>query len=151
VADTDNADKEEKKGKSGGPSPDFVIPPDIVKEIPENIRPRVIKEMTTFMASSFMGQVPIPNPIISKINESHIDKIIDNAEKEDARQAESGKSIRRYIFGGFIAILAVVIALVIFLVLQNSTSILVNLIIALFSFAGGLGAGFGAGKYLQKQ
>ena len=75
---------------------------------------------------------------------------IENAGKDDERQHQAESSTRRYIFWGFIAILAVVIVLVIFLVIKQSTSILVNLIIGLFSFGGGLGAGFGVAKHQKK-
>jgi|WetSurMetagenome_2_1015567.scaffolds.fasta_scaffold21937_2 hypothetical protein len=150
---TEHKDSGEQGNKSTGNHNDgnskkdgdgISIPSEILESIPKEDRPKVIREMSTTIAS-FMGRLPNPNPLAAKINESHIDKILDNVENDDKRQAEAAKSTRRYIFAGFCVILAVALALVIFLSLNQQTGILVDLIIALFSFAGG----FGVGKYFQ--
>jgi hypothetical protein len=133
--------------KSETPSP---IPPEIMAEIPEEIRPKLKKSITTFMAEFGAYRIPIPNPLLDKITESHITTIINQAENDNVRQDRAGASTRRYVFAAFAIVLAIALALIIFLVMRNSTSVLYDLIIAVFSFAGGFGGGFGLSKHLQK-
>jgi hypothetical protein len=142
-------EKDSGKGDKGKQPPDdsiVPIPPDLLKQIPKDIRPKIESSVSTFMAE-FTGHSAMPNPLLGKITETHISTIIENVEKDDVRQADAAKSTRRYIFAGFLAVVLVAVALVIFLVKEQSTAVLINLIIALFSFAGG----FGTGKFFHKE
>lgn len=144
--DKESASDQNKEEISEEQDSQLSIPPEILKEIPEDIRPKISRSLSLFMGSMSMGRFPPTNPLLKKITTSHISKVLDSVEQDDIRQANAHKSIRRYVFWGFIVLVIVALVLVIFLQLQGATEILVNLIIAIFSLAGG----FGIGRYFQR-
>ena len=122
------------------------IPSELMEEIPAEVRPKIRKAFSMSLSMA-RGAFPMPHPLASKITSGHIDKVINNIEHDDVRQAEDQKFSRRYTFAGFVILVLVVVTLVVFLQLQGATDILINLIIAVFSLAGG----FGIGRYFKRQ
>jgi len=55
---------------------------------------------------------PMPNPLLSKINEKHIDKILDIAQKEDENSYKDAQSTKKYSLVYFIFIILFVTFLI---------------------------------------
>lgn len=92
---------------------------------------------------------PMPNPIVEKLNEGHIDKILEIAAKDDERSFADAGSSRKYTLVYIVIFVALFIFLTIFLV--GSDIELYKEIIKIFIvFLGGLGSGFGIKTYMDK-
>lgn len=99
---------------------------------------------------AMMGEFPMPDPIIEKINENHITKIIDNARNDIDHKHKIAASNRWF----FIMYLLIVIGFFIFLViylLPSNKDILIDIIKCLVAFFGGLGGGYGLKSYFDKR
>lgn len=73
------------------------IEPEILKNLPPDVRKAVEFSLQAFSA-------PIFHPITKKITEGHIDKLLDQTEKDSEREYGAARSSRRYGFAGFIVI-----------------------------------------------
>ncbi len=92
---------------------------------------------------------PMPNPIAEKLNEGHIDKILEIAAKDDERAFQDAGSSRKYTLAYIVIFVSLFIFLTIFLV--GSDIELYKEIIKIFVvFLGGLGSGFGIKTYMDK-
>ncbi len=67
------------------------VDPEIFEELPPEIR-EVVR--TGISMQRISG--PMPNPLLSKINEKHIDKILDIADKEDTNSYNDAQSNKKY-------------------------------------------------------
>ena len=71
---------------------DFPIEPEVLDKLP----PEVKEAFKSFSLRAFSGSVPVFNPILKKINERHIDKVLDQAEKDSQRDYDEASSVRKY-------------------------------------------------------
>lgn len=76
---------------------DPVIEPDILKDIP----PEAKKVIEYSMRMQSMSG-PMPNPLMAKITEKHIDKILDQSALEESNSFEYAKSSKKYNMAYFI-------------------------------------------------
>ena len=88
----------EKESESRG------IDPEIFEELPPEIREVVRTGISMQRISS-----PMPNHLLSKINEQHIDKILDIADKEDTNFYKDAQSNKRYSLFYFLAFIGLFI------------------------------------------
>ena len=125
-------------------SPDSeFIPKDVLEQLPPDIR-----KIVSMQVSSISGHRN--NPLSAKINESHIDKILDLAGKDDERIHEDVREARKYNLVYVVISLALFVFLTIFL--ANSNAELYKEILKLFAvFAGGFGGGFGVKSYIDRR
>jgi hypothetical protein len=145
-------EKDKEKNANGShqkpsePNLPEIIPAEVMEQIPKEAQPIVRRAISSF-GMQVMGQVPHPNPLVEKITSEHVGKIIDYAEKESVRDSEERKSGRKYTFAVFVVITVVFAGLLVFFAVRKETDMVINLLIAVFSLAGG----FGIGRYFRKE
>ncbi len=118
---------------------------DELKDLPPEAQ-RIVRSMI-FSQSRYMG--PMPNPIAGKINEKHIDKILEGSEKDSERSFKG--SIHQKYFVAFIIL--VFVGLFIFLTIWLSGTnkdLYMDILKILVGFLGGLGSGYGIKAYQDK-
>ena len=104
--------------------------------------PREIREQITAFISSESG--PSPHPLISKITEEHITKMIDCTDAEGEREHSSRTRIQ--IFSFIIILLGLGFLVFLITYLSDTQNLLGNILLGLGAFMGGMGTGFGLGK-----
>lgn len=117
---------------------------EVVKDVEGGIkkladsRPRTLMEMFSVMTGS------TANPIYEKLNERHIEKSLDLAEKHDERDYNLRNSQRRYVFLTFL----VVVGLVVFMMVlfRHDHDLLLPLLTGLSGLAAGFIGGYGIGR-----
>lgn len=107
-------------------------------------------EVRKIMMSMQRMSGPMPHPLSSKINEKHIDKILELAEKDDERAFGDTSQSRRYTFAYLALFSALFVFATVFLV-GKDTELYKELLKLLAMFAGGLGSGFGIKSYMDKK
>ena len=117
-------------------------------EVIEGLPPEV-REFVRVGMMSMQHNGPLPNPLIEKINEGHIDRIIDLAEKDgNLNYKDAGRSKCYTLVYTLIAV-AVFVFVTVFLAKTNQE--LFKEILKLFAvFIGGLGSGFGLKGYMDR-
>jgi len=109
--------------------------------------PPEAKKIFAMMATQRSGL--ITNPITHKINEKHIDKILEIADKDDDRSFNDAVETRKYALIYFIIFAGLFVFSTVFLVSHDKE--LYKEVIKLFAvFLGGLGSGFGFKSYLDR-
>lgn len=93
---------------------------------------------------------PLVSPILGKINENHISKILEIAEKEDERLFADTQSSRKYTLINTILILCFFGFLTVFLV-NKDVAVYQEILRIIIIFGGGLGSGFGLKGYLDRK
>lgn len=116
-------------------------------EIFDNLPPE-IKKVTEmgFSMQRFSG--PMPNPIVSKLNENHIDRILDISEKEEENAYKDSQSNKIY---NLIYVLIIVIFFVFLVVFLENKELLVEILKIVIAIVGGFGGGFGYKTYLDRK
>lgn len=107
-------------------------------------------EVKKFMMSMQRMSGPIPHPLADKINDKHIDKILDLAEKDDERVFQDTSQSRRYTLAYLALFVALFVFATVFLV-GKDTELYKEILKLLAIFAGGLGSGFGIKSYMDKK
>jgi len=126
------------------PKTDEVIAEGVFEKLP----PEVKKVMEIgFSMQRFSGPVP---PFLTKINEAHISKILELAEKDDERAFADTQSSKRYILAYVLIFSVLFVFATVFLVGQN-TELYKEMLKLLAMFLGGLGSGFGLKGYLDRK
>lgn len=119
------------------------IEPELLKDLP----PEAKKVLEVGMSMHRFG--PMPNPLAEKINEKHIDKILEIAEKDDERSFKDAGETRKFTLIYVLVFAALFIFSTVFLV--GSDKELYKEVIKLFAvFLGGLGSGFGIKSYMDR-
>lgn len=129
-ANKNNAGEIEKKDKE--PLPEDVLPPELAKRIPQDVRQEVI--------ALFMRSGPVPSPLSRVITSEHVDQVISNTENESNRNFRFAISGRRYSFAVFLILLGAAGALL--YGFSDKPQVFTPILTALLGF----GAGFGVGK-----
>ncbi len=119
-----------------------LIPSAMLEELPPEVR-----KIVSMQVSSVLGSRQ--NSIASKINESHIDKILDLTGKNDERSFSDNKESRKYHLIYTVVGAVVFIFLTIFLA-NNNAALYTEILKLMAVFAGGFGGGFGVKSYLDK-
>lgn len=115
-------------------------------EIFEKLPPEVKKVMEIGMTMQrFSG--PVPSPFLEKINENHIDKILDISEKEDDRKYKDSQSSKYIFLAAFVAVILLFVFLTIYLA-QSNSELYMEILKLSVAFIGGLGGGFGIKSYI---
>lgn len=136
---------ETKKAKSNPEKETEGIDPEIFEELPPEIR-EVVR--TGISMQRISG--PMPNPLLSKINEQHIDKILDIADKEDTNSYNDAQSNKRYSLFYFLAFIGLFIFITIYLA-KTDKELFIDILKIIISIAGGFGGGYGYKSYLDSK
>ncbi|OQY01489.1 MAG: hypothetical protein B6I26_03955 [Desulfobacteraceae bacterium 4572_130] len=89
------------------------------------------------------------NPLADKINEKHIDKILELAEKDDERSFKDAGETRKFTLIYLLIFAILFIFLTIFLV-GSDKELYKEIIKILVIFLGGLGSGFGIKSHMER-
>lgn len=115
----------------------------------DKLPPEIKKVMDVgFSMQRFSG--PMPSPFLNKINETHVTKILELAEKDDERAFVDAQASRKYILGYVLIFAMLFVFATVFLVGQN-TELYKEMLKLLATFLGGLGSGFGLKGYLDRK
>ncbi len=136
-ADTDKDEKSDSETKS----PEAEILEDLPPEIREIVR-------TGISMQRISG--PLPNPLLSKINEKHIDKILELAENEDRNSYKDAQSSKKYGLFYFLIIIGLFIFITLYLAKEDK-ALFTDIIKIVVSLAGGFGGGYGYKAYLDSK
>ena len=136
---SEDKEKNAKQEKPEGLDPEFF------EELPPEIR-EVVR--TGISMQRISG--PMPNPLFSKINEKHIDKILDLADKEDTNSYKDAQSTKKYNLFYFLAFIALFIFITLYLAKDNK-DLFVDILKIVVSIAGGFGGGYGYKSYLDSR
>lgn len=138
----ENGNKSEEEKSSENNDIDSVGP-ELLKSLP----PEAKKVLEIGMSMQRFG--PTPNPIAKKINEKHIDKILDLTEKDEERSFKDAGESRKFTLIYILIFAALFVFSTVFLV--GSDKDLYKEVIKLFAvFLGGLGSGFGIKSYMDR-
>lgn len=142
---TENTDKKEIISESSKPKNENIQETEIL----ENMSPEVKKVVEMgFSMQRFSGS--IPNPLLSKINEKHIDKILDISQKEEDNSYKDAQSTKKYSLIYFILII-LFIGLLIYYLVDKDKSLLLTIIEKSLFIIGGFGGGYGFKAYLDNR
>lgn len=137
--DPNSAIAEPKEHEEEKSSP---IEPEILKNLPPDVRKAV-----EFSLQAFSG--PVFHPITKKITEAHIDKLLDQTEKDSEREFRDTQSSRKYGFGAFLVICALFVFITIYLT-HIDKDLYRDVFKVLVGLVGGFGGGFAFKGYLDR-
>ncbi len=112
-------------------------------EILSDAPPEVRRQVAMMMS---VAGGPLQNPFLSKLDAEHIHKMMDHSEAESVREDRQAYSNRKWAFAALATLLVAVLAILFFLVWQEETSLLGQILAGSAIFAGGFGGGFGVGR-----
>jgi len=135
--------KLEGQQSSEGEKGSSAIEPEVLDKLP----PELKKAVESFSLQAFTG--PVFHPILKKVTESHIDKVLDQTEKDSERDFEDAKSSRRYGFAAFVIICALFVFLTWYLTAVDK-DLYRDIIKVLLGLVGGFGGGFAFKGYLDR-
>jgi len=142
VATTNNGTEQKSRdsvSEEPGTFPGF----EFLKELPPESR----KVAEIAMSMHRFG--PEPDPLIDKLTEGHIDKILDISKREDEHSYEDTRQSRKFTLVYVIIFIALFVFLTVFLV--GADKDLYKEAIKLFAvFLGGFGGGFGLKSYMDR-
>ena len=93
---------------------------------------------------------PMPNPLTEKINEQHIDKILEIAEKDEDRSFKNAGENRKFTLIYVLVFAALFVFSTIFLIVSGNKELYSEAVKLFVAFFGGLGGGFGIKSYMDR-
>jgi hypothetical protein len=111
----------------------------------KNIPRRVKERITEFLSIGRISGSAL-SPFESKINEKHIDKILDIKEKYDDKIFNDTQQSRKFLLVYILIGVALFVFLTLFLV-SNDKELFKDIIKLFIAFVGGIGAGYGIKSY----
>ncbi|GEM_PF-1701750 len=133
-------------GKEGGRSLDhdnLGDEPEILKDMPSHVKESLVA------IASMRADDPLLSSFASKINENHIDKLIDSHENGQERIFKDNQQSRKFQLLYVLIAVMVFIFLAIFLV-GKDTELFKEIIKLFIAFVGGIGTGFGIKNYMNR-
>ena len=132
---------EKPKEKEQHDDDNLTLEPEVLKNLPPEVK------KILFSLQAFSG--PVFHPVTKKINEAHIDKLLDQAEKDSDRDFKDRTSTRRYSFAGFIVICLLFVFITYYLT-SIDKDLYRDVIKVLIGLIGGFGGGFAFKSYLDR-
>ncbi|MDF5707382.1 MAG: hypothetical protein PUP90_06790 [Nostoc sp. S4] len=125
-----------------------------IEKLPEELKnldipPEIKKEIRTFLSMGRFSASSI-SPILEKINQQHITKILESVEKDSERAYFDSKEARKYNLAAICIFLAVFVFLTVFLV-NKDVAVYQDILRILIIFGGGFGSGLGFKIYLDRK
>ncbi|QLE56761.1 hypothetical protein [Nostoc sp. TCL26-01] len=123
-----------------------------IDKIPEelnNLPPEVKSEIRAFLS---MGRFSASSssPILDKINQQHITKILESVEKDSERAFLDARETRKYNLIAICIFVAVFVFLTVYLV-NKDIAVYQDILKILIIFGGGFGSGLGFKIYLDRK
>jgi|SRR5882672_2064578 len=132
--------QDKKDQDSEQPSP---LEPEVLKNLPPDVRKAVEFSLQAF-------STPIFHPITKKINEGHIDKLLDQSEKDSEREFKD--RFRSRIFALLYGLMAAALFVFVTIYLAGEDKELYrDILTKIIIFFGGAGAGYGFKAYRDRE
>lgn len=96
----------------------------------------------------FSGQ--LPNPLLSKINEKHIDKILELSKADSELEYKDNHNSRKFRLIYFVLLL-LFSGTLIFILADKDNDLLMKILESTYLFLGGLAGGYGLKSYTDKK
>ncbi|MEO1430980.1 MAG: hypothetical protein AAFV71_18340 [Cyanobacteria bacterium J06633_8] len=116
----------------------------------EELPPQVRKVVEATLSMQRISSSSLVSPISEKINEKHIDKILNIVEKDDERAFADSQSARKYSFFTLIIVLVFFVCLTVFLV-NKDVAVYQEVLKIIVIFGGGFGSGIGFKGYIDRK
>ncbi|MDZ8104852.1 MAG: hypothetical protein RM338_04400 [Nostoc sp. DedQUE12a] len=123
-----------------------------IEKLPEelgNLPPEIRKQITTVLSMGRFSASSI-SPILNKINQQHITKILESVEKDSERAYLDAQEARKYNLVAICIFVAVFVFLTVFLV-NKDVAVYQDILRLLIIFGGGFGSGLGFKIYLDRK
>jgi hypothetical protein len=135
MSDSDSTDIDKNdQSLEAAQSPASPIAPEVLQKLPAELQ-RLVVSLQSVTA-------PVFNPVLQKINEEHITKVLDQAESDSERDFSDRRSARRY--GLLYALLAAILFVFVTIYLAGQDKELYrDLLTKIIIFFGGGGLGYG--------
>jgi hypothetical protein len=128
--------------KDQDPDQPLTLEPEVLKKLPPEVR-----KLVEFSLQSFSA--PVFHPITKKINEAHIDKLLDQSEADSTREFKDRTSSRRYSFAAFVVVCVLFVFLTYYLTTVDK-DLYRDVVKVLIGLVGGFGGGFAFKGYLDR-
>ncbi|OUL26704.1 hypothetical protein [Nostoc sp. 106C] len=123
-----------------------------IEKLPEELEslpPEIKREIKTFLSMSRLS-TSSSSPILDKINQQHITKILESVDKDSERAFIDAQQARKYNLISIFIFLAVFVFLTVFLV-NKDVAVYQDILRILIIFGGGFGSGLGFKIYLDRK
>ncbi|MBD0386810.1 MAG: hypothetical protein ICV54_09840 [Nostoc sp. C3-bin3] len=126
-----------------------------IEKLPEelnnlNLPPEIKKEIRTFLSMGRFSAASSVSPILDKINQQHITKILESVDKDSERAFVDAQEARKYNLAAICIFVAVFVFLTVFLV-NKDVAVYQDILKILIIFGGGFGSGLGFKIYLDRK
>ena len=137
----------EKPEDPNGETPNLpALNGEVIEKIPDELKK--VFDSVSLQAAAFSG--PVFNPILKKITEDHIHKVLDQTEEDSKREFNDRKSARR--FNLLYAVLAAILFVFVTVYLAGQDKELYrDILTKIIIFFGGAGAGYGFKAYRDRE
>lgn len=153
----------EKTTKEENSEKDLVVPEkkekqeseaaEILSSLPENmpaeVKKQVVSMMMGFNQTSIARSSP-RHPLFEKFSDEHVHKYLDYIQRDDDHAHEL-RSTNRWFHLAYVIIGVVFFSFLIVYLLPIDKALLNDILKLLFTFAGGVGSGYGIKSYLDKK
>jgi hypothetical protein len=134
---------EKVQDKTDGEKPPSPIDAEVLDKLPPEVR----KVVESFSLQAFAG--PVYNPVLKKITEGHIDKVLEQTEKDSEREFKD--RLRSRIFALLYGLLAAALFVFVTIYLAGQDKELYrDLLTKIIIFFGGAGAGYGVKAFRDR-
>jgi len=135
--------EEEKDKERDDPKPDSPLEPEVLSKLPPDVRRAV-----EFSLQAFSG--PVFHPIVKKITEGHIDKVLESAENDSKRDFKDRMAGRW--FGLIYAVIGALLFIFLTIYVAGQDKELYrDLLTKVIIFFGGGGLGYGVKAFLDRE
>jgi hypothetical protein len=115
----------------------------------DSLPPEIKREIKTFLSMSRFSATS-SSPILDKINQQHITKILESVDKDSERAFVDAQQARKYNLISICIFVAVFVFLTVFLV-NKDVAVYQDILKILIIFGGGFGSGLGFKIYLDRK
>ncbi len=136
IADPEGVDSNEQSDSEA----DGVIPAEILEGLPADDRKRITTLLRSSVQIGAMG-----NPLHGKVTSNHISQVLDSADKERDLTFRDRQRTRWFVLAASILLMVFFGFLLVYLV-DRDTALFMNIFVAIASFVGGAGFGYGIKK-----
>jgi hypothetical protein len=143
----EEGNKEDEPKKAVEPKQAELIPSELTKDMPPEIKKKVTQAMEFAAFSMTRGPV---NPLFEKMKPEHISQFLEILDKDSERDYKDTVSNRRFLFAAFCIAILLFIFLTIFFMIINQASLLTQILTIAIALAGGFGGGYGFSKSGKK-
>lgn len=116
----------------------------------EELDPGLKKVIEASVSMQRISSSSLVSPVYEKINEKHIDKILEISEKDDERAFADSQSARKYSLINLVIVLVFFGGLTVFLV-NKDVAVYQEILKIIIIFGGGFGSGFGFKGYVDRK